>query len=216
MTDELNQQTTETESTTATTPVQKPAKPEPKFSQQDMDAIQANTRKEAEDRTRKAILKDLGIENVDDPDAVKTVKGKLTAAQQAEDEKKTELERVQERVAAAEQRATDAEAKALQLEAARIAERVDSKLEALARDAKVTTPEDVTLYLRTNHKDAVEALAGEDGKIDDKAAGKLLEEVKKARPHWFAVMGKGSPSNRDGRPPQPNANVVLGGRKNSL
>lgn len=215
------------ETTTATTDTAQPngipaqsttQKPEPKFTQDELNAHTANTRKEAEDRTRKAILKELGIENTDDPEAVKTVKTKLTAAQKAEEEKLSEIEKATKRAEKAEADAAERDAKIAELAAARIADRVDGRIESLAGKPPFNALDasDVVTWLRNNHKDDVTALVDESGKVDDAKVTKLIEKAKAAKAHWFAqAKGVGSPSISGGRSIQPDAERDARARANS-
>jgi hypothetical protein len=178
-----------------------------KFTQAEMDAIQGRTRKEATDAARKAVLKELGIEDVDNPDAVKTVKGKLTAAEQlAEAQKTAEQKLIEERdslsvqLAAAKQSAIAAELK-------RRTELINAELKAAASKLKAEYPKDVVKHLRDEYADEVEALLGDDDKVNEKLVEALVGKAKADRPTWFGnqASGIGSPSNRDGRVPQPGA-----------
>ncbi len=173
------------------------------FTQADLDRVAGNTRKEARQAAINELLKELGLDNTE------ALKATVTDAQKRKQDEMTEAQKLQERIDKLTQERDNAAQRAQEVEAARIADKVNGKLEALATKARVEHPEDVVKFLRDNHSDDVKALIGEDGKIDDKAAERLLEVVKKARPNWFAVSGLGSPSNRDGRPPQPSNAVVL-------
>jgi len=195
-------QTTTTEPIVTTTP--EAAKPEPKFSQADMDAVAGRRAKEAAASARKQLLEELGITNADDPKAVDTVKATLTEAQAAREAKKTAEDKALERIAALEKERDEAKQAAEAANATRINERVNGKLESAAMKAKVQHPEDVVKYIRENFADMLAKAVGEDGKLEDKAAEKLVASVKEVRPNWFAIIGQGSPSNRDGRPMQPN------------
>lgn len=181
------------------------------FTQADMDARMSNVRKEAEDRTRKSLLKELGIDP-DDPKATELLKNKLTVAEQAEKDKaaaeeatKTELQKVQERVAAAEKERDEAKKLAAEVEAKRRTDLINGKLEALATKASALLPEDVVEWLNSKQKDDVLKLLSNDGKFDEKKAQEMIDAFKKTRPTWFAgVRGAGSPSMRDGRAVQPD------------
>lgn len=198
MADEQNTTTTNTDTTGQQ---QQAAKPEAKFTQEEMNSHASSIRKEAEDRTRKAILKDLGVDP-DDPEAVKAVKGKLTAAQKAEDEKKTTEQRLQEEIDTLKQERDTEKQRAAQIAAERLADKVDNKLRSLAKgvNEKVASADDVVDWLRLKKKSDVEKLVNDDGVIDDKAAEKLVADFKKEKPSWFAVTsGVGSPSMKDGQ-----------------
>lgn len=210
MADESTTTTTTTDNSTqqptATTGAQT-AKPEPKFTQEDMDAVQGNTRKQAAAAERARILKELGIENVDDPDAVKTAKSKLADAKKAEDEKKTTEQRLQDQIDALTKERDDEKQRSAQIAAERIADKVDNKLRTLAKgvNEKVATPDDVVDWLRLKKRAEVDKLANDDGTIDEKAAEKLVADFKKEKASWFAVNGGvGSPSVSGGRSLEPD------------
>lgn len=181
---------------------QQPSKTEPALTQKEVDAIMGRTRKEASEAARKALLKELGIENVDDPKAVETAKTKLTAAQQAEEAQKSELQKLQEANAKV---LADLEAeKQLRLaaESKRIADKVDGRIESLATKSGALDATDVSRWLRENQKDAVGALVGDNEQIDDKKAAELIETARKAKPHWFAgAKGAGTGSHQTGTTP---------------
>lgn len=173
--------------------------PEAKFTQEELNNLIGNRVKEAKAAERKALLKELGYENVDDPEAVKTVKGKLTAAQQAEDAKKSAETLALEKITQLEKERDEAMAASQKALAQRRTDQLNGYLKELARDAKAQIPSDVVDYLNKNHAAEVEKLMGEDGKFDEKAAAPLLETVKKVRQHWFGITGMGTMSLREGR-----------------
>ncbi len=210
MEDETKTTTTTTDNNgTQQTPPPAP-KPEAKFTQEDMNAVQGNTRKEAVAAERKRLYKELGIEDTDDPKALETVKGKLTAAEKAEEERLSDLDKATKRAEQAEAKAEAAEAKHAATEARRIADKVDGRIEALASKLpfNAVDPADVVAWLRNNHKEDMAGLVGDDEKIDEAKAVKLIEKVKAAKEHWFKKpSGVGSPSLSGGRSPQPNEDM---------
>lgn len=194
MTDELNTQVTD-----AATNDNGTSNAEAKFTQADMDKVAGNRAKEARAAERKALLKELGFDNPDDPKVTENLKAKLAAAKQAEDEKKSAEEKALERIAQLEKERDEARAAAELANGKRIQARVDSKLEALARTAGALHPEDVIDHLRTKQPDKVASLLKSDESIDEKAAIELITEVKKARDNWFqTARGGGSPSMSGG------------------
>lgn len=204
MTDETTQ-TTDTKETTPT-PAAKPAPTlaEPTFTQADIDRIVGERAKRAKETGIADLLKELGFEKPEDLKAI------VANAKKAEDEKKSDIQKLQDEIEKSKQRFEAERQRADSAEAARIADKVNSRIEAFAVKAKAQYPEDVVKFLRENHAEEVKALVGEDGSINDKATEKLLETVKKARPTWFGVTGPGSPSNRDGKPPTPDVSKQLG------
>ncbi len=173
-----------------------------KFTQGDVDKIAGNRAKEAAATARKKLLEELGIENPDDPKALESVKGKLTAAAEAEQAKLTAEQKLTKQIADLEKERDEAKATAESANAKRLADRVDSQIKDLATAAGALHPADVIDYLRTKQTDKVAALLKADESFDDKAAGELIAEVKKARENWFqTARGAGSPSMSGGATP---------------
>lgn len=171
---------------------------EPKFTQAELDAIAGNTRKEASTAARKALLKELGLDP-EDPKAVELIKGKLTAAQQAEDAQKTSEQKALERIALLEQERDAALARETAAEAKRKTTLLDGKLETLASRAGGQFPVDVIEYARRTHADEVKALVNDADVFDDKKAQALIETIKKERPNFFdSRRGAGTGSHGGG------------------
>lgn len=207
MADETTTTTTETTPAQPVKPVTQPTTPAedaPTLSQKQVDAIMGNTRKQATAEAGLALAKKLGFETVEEMEAA------AKEAQELKKKNQSDLEKETERANKAEAKAAEKEAKLAEVEAARIADKVDNKILALAKDAKAKNPEDVVERLRNRRAEDLAKVIGEDGKLDDKAIEKLVASVKTDRPEWFGISGPGSPSNRDGRPPQPDNKVVLG------
>jgi hypothetical protein len=199
-------QTTPTETTTdkPVKPTSQPTEDAPVLTQKQVDAIMGNTRKEASAAALSALAKELDFDSVD---AMKA------AAKEAQDLKKksqSDLEKETERANKAEAKAAELEKRAQEIEAARIADKVNARIETLARNLKAKNPEDVVERLRSKRAEDVAKLVDDKGAIDDKAVEKLIADVKKDRPEWFSVSGPGSPSNKDGRPAQPDDKQLFG------
>lgn len=203
------------ETKTTTTETDKPkteAKPETGFTpdqQKLIDAEIGNARKKAKDAARKELLKELGIEDAEDPKALETVKGKLTIAQQAETAKaaadeaaKTELQKAQDAIATAHKERDEAKQHAAEVEAKRIADKLNGRLESLASQERAIDPADVVVWLRNNKAADVAALMDDKESVNEVEAKKLLAEVRKAKAHWFkGAQGAGSPSMSGGQTP---------------
>jgi hypothetical protein len=174
-----------------------------------INALMGNTRKESSAAALSKLAEELGYKDVDE------MKAAAKEAKTLKDKNMSDLEKAQQRAEAAEAKVAAAEARAAEIEKARIADRVDNKLRSLVSAAKASNTDDVMDLLTARKKAEIEKLVDEDGKIDEKAAEKLIADFKKDKPTLFAVTGHGSPSNRDGRPPQPDNKVVLN-RKPSL
>lgn len=76
------------------------------FTQDQVDALVGNARKEGRDGGVSKLLKDLGVENAD------SLKALVDNAKKADDANKTELQKLNDQLALAQKKATDAEAQA--------------------------------------------------------------------------------------------------------
>jgi hypothetical protein len=192
------------------TPPQKPTTDDaPVLTQKQVDAIVGERVKKASSAALSSLAEKLGFQSVEEME---------TAALEAQDAKKknqTELDREKDARVKAEKERDELKLQKAEIEKARIADRVDNKLRSLVTAAKASNTDDVMDLLTARKKSEIEKLVDDDGKIDEKAAEKLIADFKKDKPTLFAVTGHGSPSNRDGRPPQPDNKVVLN-RKPSL
>lgn len=150
----------------------------------------------AKRKEREAILKELGYEDLE------TAKAELTEVRQVKQGQMTELQKAQEALATAQKAAKEAEAKAAELEAARINDRIDAALTSAASALRAEHPQDVVDLLR---KGDVSGLIDDKGEVDQTKVKALVDQAKKDRPGWFMNGGVGSPSNRSGVAPEPNA-----------
>ncbi len=200
----MSEETTQNTTETTTTPVVKA--PVTDFTPEQQDAINkivGNRVNEAKSNSLTALAKELGYDTVDE------MKAAAKEAKERKDSETPKLEKLQkdyDKVLADLQAEKQGRAEA---EANRKQDKVYSTLRLMAKDAKAEKPNDVLVMLKLENAAAVEALIGEDGEVDEKAAKKLIDDFKKGRPTWFPVSGPGSPSNRDGKPPQPDNKVVL-------
>lgn len=186
----------------------KPQTPAEKLlSQSEVDAHVSNARKQAKDAARKELLKELGIED-DDPKAVEGIKGKLTAAQQAEEAQKSEAQKAADKITKLEADLEAAKLVSVEAETKRRATFVDSRLLSVVKDAKAVDANEVVQWLRDHQTADVDALYQDGDKFNDKGAEKLVTDFKKVKEHWFQrAGGVGSPSMMGGRPLQPDADM---------
>lgn len=193
------------------TPTPAPATPPEKtFTQAELDAIAGNARKEARDKAVSDLLKELGFEK---PEDLKTL---VTDVRKQQENEKTELEKLQSKLEAAEKLAQEKAAALEQAQQQRLIDRRNHAVLAAARAAKATHPDDVLGWVErygTEHKVGIESALKEDGTIDDKAVNAMIEAAKKQRPNYFTSTVPGSPSNRDGLPPSNDPSKALGDRK---
>lgn len=201
MTTETQTTTTENAADTTQTASTPDPKTEAKFTQADMDKIAGNRAKEAAAAAVKKLLKDLGIENPDDPKALETVKGKLTAAQEAEKAAMTKEQLLQqERDAALKERDEAKNAHESERTAWLAKERESLVKDALrAPKAHCTDPVKVLKLLKIDHPEMFETVM-KDGKPDETAIKALVDLGKKENPKEFTGGGPSIPSNQNGWP----------------
>ena len=194
--------TTTAETTEETTPTAQPTEPKitPEL-QKKMDAVAANVRKEATATAtaaaRKALMEELGL-NPDDPKAVDTVKARLTAAQQAEDAKKSAETLALEKIAQLEKERDEAKAARTALELkSRLKDRDDEVKTALSA-ARCTNPVKVLGLLGVFQTAELAATLKEDGTLDKTKLTALVEAAKKEHKEYFVGGGPGIPPTAPG------------------
>lgn len=150
--------------------------------------------KRAKESAISDLLKTLGLDSADDLTAL------VTDAKKRQDGEKTDLQKAQDALKAAQTKATQAEQRATQLDQQRIADKVSAAIVKVASDGKTRAqyPQDVVDHILKEWPDKFSQLWKNDT-VDEKEALKLVEEVQKARPGWFMNGGPGSPSNQKGR-----------------
>jgi hypothetical protein len=194
--DTQTQDKTQTDTTTTDTATTTQQTTPQTFTQEDVDRIvKERLKRDGLSKTKvlEEFVKELGYEKADDLKA--TIKAKKEADEAAKSAEQKQIDQINQLMAD-----LDAEKKrAADIESARRADKINSKLEALASASKAQVPDDVVDYLHKNHAEDVNALLAEDGKFDDKAAHDLIEAVRKARAHWFGIQGMGTMSLREGK-----------------
>jgi hypothetical protein len=201
MADNQNQPTDGQQSATATQPANNGAN-DGLLTQAEVDKIVGARAKESAAAAINKLLTELGFDKADDLKAV------VTAAKAKADAEKSELEKLNEKVAAFEKKAQEAEARAAAVEKQRLVDRRDSKVEQALKDA--SKPAAVMAWIKATAQTDLDATLADDGTIDDKKITALVDKAKKELPELFKSSAPGSPSNNDGRAPQPDANKILG------
>lgn len=174
------------------------------FTQADIDRIVQDRVKRAKQSGVNDVLEKLGVESLDDLEAA------YKAHKEREDAEKSEVERLNDRVERLQKDKADLMAQVQQEQEKRHTILREQALRSVAKSA--SDPEDVILWAKANQAEAFSAIVDEDGKVDSKAAEKIAEECKKAKPHYFGATAPGSPSNRDGKVPQKDVDKVIGKR----
>jgi hypothetical protein len=202
MADEQNQPTEGQQQTTTDTAQAKSGETEKLLTQAEVDKFVGARVKESAAAAINKLLAELGFDKADDLKAV------VTVAKAKADAEKSELEKANEKVAAFEKKAQEAEARAAAVEKQRLVDRRDSAIEKALKGA--SKPAAVMAWINTYAKEDLTAVMADDGTIDDKKITVLVDKAKKELPELFKSSAPGSPSNNDGRAPQPDANKILG------
>lgn len=177
-----------------------------------ISAIKEQIRRQTEERTRAALLAELGIQ---DPKAFKTQREReaeeLRAFKEAEEQRKreamseqerlaTDLERERERVAALESELTE-------LRETKIADEQRAKLEAAA--SKFINPKFLRYAVRTDFRTYVQELAKTDRKalkaLDDRAVERWFREWAKDNPEMALKAAEAPPAPAPETPSKPAA-----------
>lgn len=168
-----------------------------KFTQEDVDRILADRLKRAEESVSKRLLGDLGV------DSLEAAKNALKAQQEAEEGKKSAIEKAEARAQTLEKQLADALA---QIKAFGDKERVrtrDTAIQSALTNAKAREVDNLFIIIEKKLADDVAAVLGEDGKVNDKAVEKLVAKVKSDYASYFTPQSPGSLSNRNGVAPDP-------------
>ena len=162
------------------------------FTQQDIDRILAERLKRAEESMMKKIIADLGVDSLD------SVKSVITAQKEADEARKSDVQKAADRAAALEKQLREKEAALNALMTARKVDRRNAALANALRDAKAQNTDDLLVILNGKYAEELDALTDDDGNVDDKAVKAMIEKARKNHSVFFAAASPGSPSNRDG------------------
>jgi len=154
------------EPTTAPAPAPQTNAASPSFTQEDLSAIAAKTREEGRKAEAARILKELGVEDLED------AKAALKAKQEADDAAKTEAQRLADALAA--QQAENAKVKA-----ELIATKVTTALDGALRDAKIN-PARLTQAVKLADLSGVEV---KDGVVTGLEG--VVTQLRGVAPEWF-------------------------------
>lgn len=168
------------------------------FTQEQLDKIIGERVKRAEESSVKKLLEGLGVDSAD------TLTNLVQAEKKRIEGEKSELQKIQEKLAAAEKDAADAKARADKAEQERLIERRDQEIRSALGEARAKKPASVLTLMATDQPEMVKAVIKADGTVDKEALTKLTEAAKKAYPEFFTGSGPGSPSNSGGRVPEPD------------
>jgi hypothetical protein len=180
-----------------------------KFTQADVDRLLGERAKRAAESATNKILASLGFESVDD------LKKLVTTAKERAEAELSEAQKLQKQLETltAEKQSVQAQLDAEKKE--RIADKRNAAVLAAASEARAVNSDDVLLWAEkfgADHNAPLDKVINDEGQIDKKAIEMIITAAKKERPNYFQQGGPGSPSNRDGQPPQPDVEKALGDR----
>ncbi len=158
------------------------------YTAEELEAILKKRLKRDREANDKKLLTQLGADSIED------AKKKIADQKKKEDAEKTDLDRTKDALTKAEADKKAAEELVEKERAARLNDKVDSRIKDLT--AGTEHPEDVVRHIRDHHAEALAESVDKNGKVVDEKLQKLIDLVKKARPGWFKPKGPGSPSNR--------------------
>lgn len=190
--------------TTATPPVQEGAL---RFTQDEFDKVVGDRAKRAAEAAVAKLLADLGYEKPDD------LKRDTTEYRKKRDDEKTEAQKAQDDADQARKERDELKATLDNERKQRVIDRRNAAIESAATKARADVPRDVLVWAREYVPTELEATVGDDGTVDEKAVNAIIDKCKEARKGWFTGNAPGSPSNNDGRVPQPDMDAVLKGVK---
>jgi DNA-directed RNA polymerase beta subunit len=164
------------------------------FTQEQVNAIVGERARRAEESAVSNLLKSLGFEKADELKAMIEDTRKRQAAEMSEAERaKAEAEKVRKEA--------DSYKTALEAERqARISDKRDSAITSALKTAD--NPQAILTLLKAEAADEVAKVLTEDGKVDEKALGKLVKEAEAKWPGLFKPSAPGTPSHSDGKTPQ--------------
>jgi Skp family chaperone for outer membrane proteins len=189
--------------------------PKREYTQAELDDLFRDRAKRAETSTLNRVLKLLGVNSEDELPTLKTT---IDKAREIEQANMSAAEKAEKAATAALTRASELEQ---QLNAERLErrnDRIETELRAALTAAKANNPKTVLSYILVNHRDAMQSLLTDDGKIDEKAMTALVETVKKEDATLFTPPSSipGSRSNADGRHIPQNQQVQINRRHTAI
>lgn len=175
------------------------------FTQEEINRLMANEKRQGKASAEKAILEALGVSNVDE------IKAIVEAKRKADESAKSETEKLAEALAQKDRELAEVKQKAELAEKRRIEAIRDSAIRNALNDAHDT--DTALLAFQTKNGAAIESLIDDNGNVDTKELEKLTSTFRSANAYLFKGTGKGSPSNSDGRLLKPNAEIEKAARQ---
>lgn len=170
------------------------------LTQEQANKLIGEARKKGREAALAELLKELNLDKIDD------LKGKVTSAKEREDAEKTEAQKAIDALKAEQTKRETLEKQLADVTTARLNDKRETVLRSAATKAGALDVEDVLLWANANGGDTLASIVKVDGDsvtLDEKAAEKLVQDAKKAKPHYFKAAGPGTPSLRGGQTSDP-------------
>lgn len=166
------------------------------FTQADVDRIVADRAKRAEKSAISGLLETLGLDSID------SLKTTIDSERKRKEAEMSATEKLQAELDAMKQTIAEKDAALSEANQTRLNEKRDSSLLQLL--SKAHDPHKALLLIKAEKADVVNNLLAEDGTFDGAVAEKLVADYAAANAYLFSSGAPGSPSNNDGRTPQPD------------
>lgn len=170
-------------------------KPEPTFSQAELNKIAAQRAKEAQERERKKLLEDTGLDSMD---SLMTL---IADAKKRKESELSELEKAQAQIDAANKKAQEAITAKEALEKQILDSNHKAAFLKAVQENGGSQVEDLYILVQAKRSGDYAQVFGEDATADEAKMKALIKEVQAAFPHYFGTSGAGSPSANGGIAP---------------
>jgi hypothetical protein len=194
-------ETNETNETNEAAPTQPEAEQSGMLTQEQVNAINAKTKREAKTNAQKAIFEELGVSNLA---GLKTL---LTEAQALKEAQMSDLEKAQQKAELNEQANEALKAEVESLKAQQKADDQRRYLTSALSKAGANNADDLYVLLRAKDTEKLTALFAE-GTPDEKSLTTFIAAVQKTHALYFAPATPGSPSSQGGIPPTARAEAI--------
>lgn len=167
------------------------------YTQAELDQMMGERAKRAQESTTKKLLSALGLTSEAE---IETLKATITEAQSLKQSQMSEAEKANEALKKATQTITDLQAKLTERETFFRQKEISGAVKEAVTAMKANDFDAIYLWAEKYHAEALNAVMGEDDKVDAKALEKLLDAVKKDKPGYFTPVTQhmGSQSNANG------------------
>lgn len=173
-----------------------PDKSGAKFTQEDIDRIAGDARKEGRTKAIKDLLSELGFEKADD------LKSLIADARKRQEAELSEVDKAKKEAEVETKRREALEAELNQVRAEQRQDRLERAVEVALQAANAKRPKDVLDLMKVRGK--LDGLLTDEGQVNDKAVTAAIADFKKDNAEYFGSFAPGSPSNAGAKPPSPS------------